>query len=932
MTGGLVGRDTEDAQGADLLARVATGPAALVLQGEAGIGKSSLWSAIADRAREGGFRVLAASPVEAETAFSYAALSDLLQGVLPELIGRLPPVQRQALEVALLRTPPTGETADPHVVAAAVASTVRLLAREGPVLIAVDDVPWLDPPTRRVLEFVIRRLDDLPVAVLLAARTDSPTPLPLDLARALPEDRISSVWLQPLSLGALHQLVHRRVGVTFPRPTLTRLGKASGGNPFYALEIARALAAAPPSLHVSEEWVIPDSLRGLVAQRLAAAPRAARAVLLLSAAAANPTLELVGAALGDAEEGRAGLEAAAAAGLVTLDGDRVRFTHPLFASTLYASAGPRPRRAAHARLAQVIGDAEGRARHLALATPGRDAAVATALEDAADLARRRGAPDAAAELLQLSRERTMPEDTEGSWRRDYLLAGALFEAGDAVHADTVLAELVETVDPGRLRSEVLLLRGTIQWYVGTAADAARHLEAALLDATDDPGLAGQIHARLAVFYDFDAARAARHARLAVEALEAQPSPPAGPMALALCQLFSSEVMLGGEPREVLLERAFAIERPEDFADTPTVPGIWYCALDRLDEARDRFRTLLEQGRALGDASAEADLLTRLAEVELWADRWPECEAYADAAAEAAQQQGQTSADPALRIRAMLDAHRGRLVEARAVALGALERAEARNDRIIAVAYLAVLVFVAASEGDAAEIETFAARSEEHLAAIGIREPLRLDAAHERVEALVSLGEIDHAAHVLAGLEERHARIPMPWLGAAIKRGRAAVALARNDLPAALAATDELDEPGRRWRPFDHARILMLRGQTFRRMRSRRAAAEALGEALVIFEGLGARAWAARTRNELDRLGTRRSSSDELTPTEAQVAALAGEGLTNREVAATLFMSAKTVESHLARIYGKLAIKSRAELGRVMAARASGLQVSPSNDR
>lgn len=930
MTDVLVGREAEDAEGADLLARVATGPAALVVQGEAGIGKSALWTTITERAREAGFRVLTARPVEAETAFSYAALSDLLRDALPELIGRLAPAQRQALDVALLHTPRTGERTDPHVVAAAVASAVRALAREGPVLIAIDDVPWLDPPTRRVLEFVLRRLDDLPVAVLLAARADAPTPLPLDLARALPEDRIRAVWLQPMTVGALHRLIHRRIGIAFPRPTLTRLRKASGGNPFYALEIARALTAATPSLRASDEWLIPDSLRGLVAQRLAAAPRVSRSVLLLSAAAANPTLELVGAAVGDVVKSRRGLEAAEAAGLITLDRDRVRFTHPLFASTLYAGTGPQARRAAHARLAQVIDDTEGRARHLALATVGRDDAVAAALEAAADLAHRRGAPDAAAELLQWSRERTMPEDIEGSRRRDHRLAAALFEAGDAVRAETVLAELVEKVGPGPLRAEVAILRGTIQWYVGTAGDAVRHLEAALVDATDDPRLGAQIHARLAVFYDFDAARAAGHARLAVEAFEAQPSPPAGAMALALCQLFSAEVMLGGPPRAELLERARAMERPEDFADASTIPGIWSSALDRLDDARDRFLDLLERGRGLGDTSAEADLLTRLAEVELWSDRWAECEAYADAAAEAAEQQGQSSADPARRIRALLDAHRGRLVEARAVALGALEGAEARNDPIIAVAYLAVLVLITASEGNPAETEAFAARSEEHLAAIGIREPLRLDAAHERVEALVSLGQLDRAAVVLGELEARHVRIPMPWLAAAITRGRAALALARNDLPAALSATDAVNEQEHQGRPFDRARILVLRGQTLRRMRARRAAAEVLHEALAIFEGLGAAAWATRAGSELDRLGTRRSGSDDLTPTEAQVAALAAEGRTNREVAATLFMSAKTVESHLGHIYAKLGIATRAELGRVMAIRAAGLDVSGSD--
>jgi DNA-binding CsgD family transcriptional regulator len=257
-----------------------------------------------------------------------------------------------------------------------------------------------------------------------------------------------------------------------------------------------------------------------------------------------------------------------------------------------------------------------------------------------------------------------------------------------------------------------------------------------------------------------------------------------------------------------------------------------------------------------------------------------------------------------------------------VAAEAAERAVAADDPIIAVAWLVVLAFVAATRGDHAEVDRVARRSAEHLASIGTVEPLRLGVDHERAEALVGLGQLDDARSLLEELEVRQARIPRPWLEAAIARGQALLLLAEGDVEGAIARTAVVDEPAAAgWRRLDRARTLLVRGTVLRRARRPREAAAALDEAAAIFEAIGARAWLERVAAESDRLGRRRLGTEALTPSEQQVAELAASGLTNREVAERLTLSPNTVEAHLARAYAKLGIRSRAELGRLMAPRA-----------
>jgi DNA-binding CsgD family transcriptional regulator len=445
-----------------------------------------------------------------------------------------------------------------------------------------------------------------------------------------------------------------------------------------------------------------------------------------------------------------------------------------------------------------------------------------------------------------------------------------------------------------------------------------HLEAGLPAAEGHPDLEADIHYRLAIFSNWDTVKAREHAERTVELAEASDRPSL--LSSALFTLFGCELWLGLPPRIELLERGLEIE-PEDNPDATTIPGIWWLGLDRADDARRRFRSMLQKDRARGDLTSEADLLTRLAEVELFSDNFAAARELADAATAAARQQGSESADPARRVRLLVDIHQGRHEPARGIVDAAYRRAAEDDDHVMAMAWLVALALLAASEADNVAVEHYTALNDNHLAALKAVEALRLSTRHERPEALVALGRLDEADAVLATLDEQNARIPRPWLRAAIARGRAQLFAARGNLESAVKATDDvLSAPPAGLRRFDRARTILVRGQVLRRARARREAASSLDEAARLFEEIGAPVWAARARAEGERLGRMRAATEGLTPTELQVATLVASGLTSREAAEQLSVSPKTVEAHLARSYSKLGIRSRAELGRLMAAR------------
>jgi len=507
----LVGREDELAAIVRLLDAREQLPSVAVLPGEAGIGKTTLWLAGIDAAAARDYQIISCRPSEAETGFAFAGLADLLGAFAGDVLPELPPIQRWALEAALL----LGESeiqADDRAVAAAFLAALRLIARNRPLCLAVDDIQWLDEASVAALRYALARLEREQVATLLAVRGG----LPPWLRRAVPEGRLRTIEIGGLSVGALRELLLARLDATFPRPILIRLWETSGGNPFFALELAGALQRRGGTIAPGEELPVPADLDKLLHTRLAGlsatALEAARAV----AALAEPTVLLVEAAVGRRAD--AGLADALAARILELEGERLRFTHPLFGSAVAARQTPSRRRSLHAKLATLVPTAEERARHLALATAEPNHEIATILEDAARSAHARGAPAAAAELAEQALRLTPPVDVDDGRRRLLLAADRHHAAGDARRAVALLSRAQATAAPGVERATLLASLAGVQ---SNYPDAVALYREALSEAEGDGALQATIHLSLAELMRFTDGieRGVEHAELAVRAAE-----------------------------------------------------------------------------------------------------------------------------------------------------------------------------------------------------------------------------------------------------------------------------------------------------------------------------------------------------------------------------------------------------------------------------
>jgi len=890
---------------------------ALLLRGEAGLGKTVLWQHVAAEARARGCALFASQPTQSETRLSFAALGELVSEVSDATMDALPDPQRKALDVALRRAP--GVLADQLAISMAFVALLTSTSRSAPVFVVVDDAQWVDVPSIRVLEFALRRTVEQQVRFVLAVREGEAAPLADALLRAFPEPATRTLDLRPLSLGALHHMFSSHLGQHFPRPTLVKLAHASGGNPMVALEIARALLESGEHLAPGSPLPVSRSLRQLLGRRIVRLPRATREALLVMAVSADPDDRTVARALAidDAQELLAPAEAA---GIVELKRGRLRFGHPLMASVVHGAASPARLRALHGRLAAMMTDTEERARHLALSTEGADEGVASALEEAASHARQRGAPDAAAELMTLARTYTPKIDTASRTRRLLAAGETMLEAGDLAAGRRLLETAVAEMPSDADRARALLLLATIRWYDDVVA-ALRVAEEALVDAADDATLQGRIHTRLALFAT-DQERSAAHSEAAVRLIDPDEDPSL--LAFALFGVFYEQVQSGQAVRRDLFERALAIEPERPTWEVTTIPALWWKYTDDYSRSRDRLHLHLRWARETGDASSDAELYAHLAELELWAGDWPLAERYADASVDAAEQMGQPLENASHRVQALVRAHLGRTAQARNAATAGQTAAAAAGDAALSAMYHSVLGFASLSDDDPTAADRYFSAVEEHLAEIGTREPLRSRSEPDHIEALVALGEFDRADALLATLEKRHRFLPRPWTSVVIPRSRAVVRAARGEVVAALADSEAAVAAADSLRsPFEVARTLLVHGQILRRANQRRAAGAALGEARRLFESLGAPLWSRRAMDEAARLGAHRNAGSSLTPTEREVARLAASGLTNRAVAERLFVSPKTVEANLARIYSKLGISSRAELGRVMETHKGG---------
>jgi DNA-binding NarL/FixJ family response regulator len=903
----LVGRESEIAVVEAFLGDGDRGARMLAIVGEAGIGKTTVWAEVVRRARERGAVVLVARPAESEARLSFAGLSDLLSSVAPEVVATLPVPQRHALEVALLKAE-ADRPPERRLVGTALLSVLRELGKAAEVFVAIDDIHWLDPPSGGAIAFALRRLADEPVRAILSVRSEQVERSAL--ADVVREDGLERLELGPLSVAALHRIVAEALGRTFPRPTLVRIAQASAGNPLYASEIARLIdreEGRPGAVGLP----VPEGLQALVAERVRALPARTRTALLRAASLARPELRLVDArALAPAEE----------AGLVRIGvGERIEFVHPLFASAVYSSEPLSRRRETHLALAGAVGDPEERARHLALSSEGRDEEVARVVVDAAHRARSRGAPDTAAELMELALQ-LVPDGSPNVDELRFELAQHLYHAGDFQRASEALEQLRRELESGNLLARALLTLAEIEYWQRGESVAMLLAEEALR-AAHDPLI--QARCRVSIAMDagtVDLQKAAAVSRAALAQLATLPDADPGLVAAALGARIRADLFLGEGFDAEAAARALALEAgsPPATVDTRVVfkLGQWLRYVDDLNGARRQLEQAEQAAREEGDESSLANILLNRVVVECWAGDWVEAAELAERMNETFQQQGveSTGVHP---WRAYVDAHVGRLDVVRAAA----ERARP-TEPIVQMIWNRCLGLAELAVGEYADADRHLAEALAELDRVDFREPAIWRVDGDAIEAAVAVDDLGRAETILGRFEERAARSSIPWSLAVSARCRGVVLAARGELEAAAEALDRARTEHERCPvPFERARTLLVQGQIFRRLKQKRQARAAIEEALALFRRLGAEPWAARAEAELGRVAVRRAPAD-LSATELRIATLAAGGLTNREIAAEVFVASKTVEANLRRTYRKLGIRSRAQLSRALDARES----------
>lgn len=912
----VVGRELELGAVGELLDQVtAGGSSVLVLEGAAGIGKTTVWRAGVDQARGRGFTVLSCGPAPTETVLSYAGLSDLLTEVGPGDLDRLPRPQARALNAVLLRAG-DGHAPDPRAVAAGLLSMLTALAGTSPLLLAIDDAQWLDAPSRDAVEFAVRRCHG-PLGVLVAQRDDAPGARPGDW-RPRVADRLRVAVLDPMSQGAMHELLRRRTARPLRRSVLARISALSGGNPFFALELARCAAD-----DARAAIVLPGSLQGALRDRLDRLPPPVYEALRVVAALAAPCVDTVARAL-ETDDARDLLEVAEDEGVIDLTPEgSVRFTHPLLAAGVDARTPPRVRRALHLRLSSIVGDAEERAHHLALAALGPDPETIAALDAAAAQARRRGAPGRAAELLELASRLGATEPS-----RQVQAAQDHFAAGDPVRARELLDAAIAALSHGALRARALGQLGMARFELGAAAEGARLLEQAIMEAARDIALrcSTRVDLSFVLFVGGRIAEARTQVGLAVEDGERLDDP--GLLAEALASSVIIRFLSGEGTDDAALERALALEDRD--SRTPvrrwpsTVAAQIYRWTHRLDEARAAFMGLRQRCLENG---AESDLwFISLGAVpaacwvgDIEGARW----LVGDAIDRAQLSESDNALGMAQLFQTQLAAWVGDVAEARRAGREATALLSPGGASTIALEVPAAVGMAELSDGDLQAAAHHLRGAAEAAVTMGFAEPASAQFLPDAAETLIATGCLEQAEPVVDLLEASGRRPARPWAEAVGARCRGLLLDARRRPDEALSCYERALAAHERVPQlrYDRARTLLVLGAAQRRRSRRRAAHAALTEAAGLFDAVGAALWARRARADVDRLGLCRGDGDALTATEEHIATLAASGLTNREVAAALFVSPKTVETHITRVYRKLEIRSRAELGWRMAERS-----------
>ena len=689
-------------------------PGLLRIEGSAGIGKTVLWSYAVEQAAARGDRLMVwrASTAERDIAFAVlTALFDVPMAI--DVLGSLPTPRRHALEVALGRVDPAQRSPEPGLVGLAVVDVLRQLSADGPVMVAIDDLQWMDRASEDALAFAVRRLIAEPVGLVLARRTeDAAGPARSnkdggDSGSALTAavERFVRIEVGELTVGALGRLLHERLGVALPRPLLVRVHAACRGNPFLALEAGRSLLVRVAAPGPGEPLPVPAEAGALVRDHLAALTPAARRSVVLVAMSPDPRLALIARAVG--ARGATAVDEACRQGVLVAEGDRLRPAHPLFGSTAYGDAPPGERRRLRLALAGLVRDPVERAIHLAATVDHRDDTVAAALAEAGRLALARGAPALAADLLQRAARSASAADGSASEASLLVEAGeAAVAAGDPEQGTACLRDALDLAPAGPVRARAQLALGEVV-YVTRPAEALPLLVAALDHTDGDCILEATVHSYIAGMADMDPDQGNRSAERAAALLE-RPDVEPDPVHLGCALLERAfHCLLRGEPAAIEdLERglhlrtgtgagdAFILRRAQEVAERCLFHFGRLAEARELDEAE--YRRLADRGEfgLLPPMAQTLSVLTQLA------GDWPAARHHANECVELVAQGGEAWRERADLALGRIHAWDGDLDSARSMAVPALARQEAAGDRWEAAIFCALLGFVELSVPDA----------------------------------------------------------------------------------------------------------------------------------------------------------------------------------------------------------------------------------------
>jgi DNA-binding CsgD family transcriptional regulator len=889
---------------------------ALVVHGEAGIGKSTLLAGAIEAAAD--FRVLRARGYESESGIPFAGLLDLLTPLL-DLLDRVPEAQARALRGAMAI-----EEASPHdrfAVPAAVLSVLGAAAEDQPVLAVVDDAHWLDEGTREALLFTARRIDAEGIVLILGVRDGEGIKVEeLDLPRL----RVGG-----LDPEAARALLEQTVDGIAPA-VAGALIETAGGNPLALVEIPRLLSRAQLSGREALPSPLPagSSVEGAFERQLAALPEDTRRALTVVSAMRQGRVDVLEQALGRLGLTTRALAPAEEADVVRYRDGRVEVRHPLLRSTIYHAAGAPERRAAHEALAESVLDARRRAWHLALAAVAPDEEVARALEDAGRDARERGGSAAAAAAFERAAELSV--DRESRARRQLEAARDLTVSGGFERALELIDDAMASTKDPLVLADLRRARGSVELRRGAPRIAYELLDAEARRIQDtDPARAAEtlIEAAVSHMLTGDMTLLEETAARACALAGGGVNPPVE--LVSTLMIGETQLALGRtDDGNRLLDAVVPIllEGDNILSGLPEVVGmaghssIWVEQWDRAEKVLNRLVEAAREASALGlliyPLAARSHLEFRLG-------RWQAALADAGESVELARQTGQIGLlAHSLSALADVESGLGRSEEAQAHGREALEICRALGSdaiRVYALNSLGVDALVCGRVEQAIELY-----DEAQLVAERIRmlEPALVQWHPNHVEALARAGRSDRAQESLDAFTALAESTQRTWALAAVERCRGLLAG-----PDAFAPHFEraLELHAGDGQPFERARTHLAYAERLRRVRQRAEARPHLTAALEIFDRLGAKPWAARARGEMEATGgptgprADHVRTDELTPSELKIALLVAQGMTNREVAASLFLSPKTVEHHLSHIYRKLDVRSRTQLARLFAA-------------